>query len=371
MKSKYLIFGENVLLNTIDSMEGNLLHQELSVYPSGEARLCTIEINYLSELPSRPAISKNPSTHVLVKDGFIIDIGVITISYHFQDHKIVKIDFVIKHTAGFYSALRKLMNIQFTSHKEAIGQWFHEHIIVPLGFFSKEIALVHSSAVSTSKNSAILFGGTVGVVKTSLEIELCRNHECAFITDDISVVSKKGSIHPNLAYPKIYRDNIKGNPEIKKEIFEGRGIWDKLFFKLHSLRGDQKVRRRVSAEKFYGKVKKSEEKIDSYFLLVKRNVEQVQIEPIDIEQAINLTQQVIFREYSGFIDHIVWHEYNAALANVDGQITKSDIEENSTEVLRSAFHEVKKLYVINIPLVIDHADFKREVVLLLKNQNTI
>ena len=126
--------------------------------------------------------------------------------------------------------------------------------------------MLHSSAVMTPApdKGAVLFGGTGGVGKTSLEIELCKHHNCSFLTDDIAVISNIGEIFPNLAYSEIYGYNIKGDKKTQKEIFRGKSIVNRFFFWLHSLRGDQYVRRRINPEVFYGNIQTEEVKIKSY-----------------------------------------------------------------------------------------------------------
>jgi hypothetical protein len=370
MKQKYLIFGKVFELNTIDCREGRMLHHELAVYPLVEEEP-DIQINYVLPGEERSVISKNPSTHALRDDGFDFTMGPVNISYWFDGKDITKIDFSIKHSSTLMSTLNKMMNIQFTNHREAIGQWFHEFVIVPLGFILKERALLHSSAVMAPDNKAILFGGTGGVGKTSLEIELCKHHNCSFLTDDISFVSNEGNIYPNLAYPKIYGYNIKGDNKTRKQIFKGRGLVDRFFFWLHTLRGDQYVRRRISPVVFYGNVQNVEVSVKSYLILSKMNVDKIEFEKLEKERALNLSQQVIVREYQTFINHLVWHDYNSLLANQNSIISEEELMSKNQEVLHEALSIMENLYLVKIPLQMSHADFKTQMMLALREKNIL
>lgn len=371
MKQKYLIFGKVIELNTSESKEGKLLHDELSVYPRVDDQTTELRINYTEPNVLQNVISKNPSTHALRKDGFDFTMGPVTISYWFEEKDITRIDFSIKHSSTLMSTLNKWLNIQFTNHKEAIGQWFHEFVVVPLGFILKRRGLLHSSAVMSSNNQAILFGGTGGVGKTSLEIELCKHHNCSFLTDDISFISDQGTIFPNLAYPKIYGYNIKGDPKTRKEIFRGKGVVNRFFFWLHSLRGDQYVRRRMSPAVFYGKVQNEEVKIQSYLILAKMDVDQIELVPLEAKKALNLSQKVIVREYQTFINHLVWHDYNSLLADMNPIIEEEELISKNRLVLEKTLNNIENLYLVKIPLNIAHADFKTQMVQALKDNNIL
>ncbi|MBC6425786.1 MAG: hypothetical protein GDA51_04815 [Ekhidna sp.] len=362
MIAAYLIFGQRVRVSTIDSFEGELLHQELSIYPRINDENISLELNYAANSAARAVTSRNPSINALHEDGFSFTIGVVTISYFFSDNNIYRIDFSIRDSSQLLSWINKLLNIQFTNHKEAIGQWFHEFVMVPIGFLKPDNSLLHASAVK-SKNGAILFRGTGGVGKTSLEIELCKNYGCSFITDDIAFLTGDGKIHPNLAYPKIYGYNIKENPTVRKQILHHKGFINKLLFKLHSLRGNQFVRRRIRPDEFYGKVEKQPCRVNSYLILSKENIQNLCIDPLEPSRAITLSQQVIFNEYQSFINHIVWHEYNSLLLEKEPKITRHSIVNENLKVLEKSLSKVS-VFIVSIPLELSPSQelFKKQMI---------
>ena len=81
-----------------------------------------------------------------------------------------------------------------------------------------DLSLIHASGVVLSNGKAILLGGTGGIGKTSLELELCLNEKASFLTDDIAVIDKEGFLWPNLSFPKIYGYNLAGNKALKRQL---------------------------------------------------------------------------------------------------------------------------------------------------------
>lgn len=371
MKNKYAIFGQVIELNTNDSFEGDLLHKELSIYPSSSSELTSIEINYVSNLSENQVLSSNPSIHALSTESLDFTMGPVTIRYYFKESKIIRIDFAIKESNWLFTTLNKLLNIQFLNHKETIGQWFHEYVMVPLGFILNDTSIIHSSGVKTAQGKGILFGGTGGVGKTSLEIELCKNQNCAFLTDDISIINSHAEIYPNLSHPKIYGYNIKGDSAIKKEIFKNRGFLDKLFFRLHSRRGDQYVRRRISADRFYKNHETTAVKINSYLILVKMDVDRIYVEPLSNEKALDLSQKVIFNEYQSFVNHIVWHEFNSLLFDKKPMLSTNSMREKNHEIFKSALEQIPNVFLVKIPLKIPHHEFKENMIKEMKTKDII
>jgi serine kinase of HPr protein (carbohydrate metabolism regulator) len=146
----------------------------------------------------------------------------------------------------------------YKSNIENITAILYELVLVPLNYFFSDKALVHASSMKNSTNGkTVMFGGTGGVGKTSLELLLCRELGYSFISDDIAVIDKKGFVYSNLAYPKIYAYNAEGNQEIENLLFNKRSSIDKLQWKLSkNIRGLNKARRTISPDEIYKSVEK-------------------------------------------------------------------------------------------------------------------
>ena len=76
---------------------------------------------------------------------------------------------------------KKIINWEYTSREEKIGQTIFEQILVPTTFFYSNYFPVHSSAFLTPDNKVIIIGGTGGVGKTSLGMEYCLNRNYKFL----------------------------------------------------------------------------------------------------------------------------------------------------------------------------------------------
>ncbi|MEQ8239492.1 MAG: hypothetical protein RIA69_09790 [Cyclobacteriaceae bacterium] len=369
MNKTYSIFDKKIFIQAKDALISSILEEELSLYPTIENQIPDLVVDYVDELDSAGLISSNPSIHQLTSDGFIYHMGAVIARYYFEDTKVKRIAFTIKKSSTTMRLLRKWMNMQFTSHKEAIGQWIHEHILVPYAFTTENLALIHASAVRTQSGKTLLFGGTGGVGKTSLEITLCKDHSAAFVSDDICIINNEGEVSPNLAYPKVYAYNIQGDAFTKKQIFSGRSLLDKLHFKLHAtIRGKQFVRRRISPKDFYGSVVNSKIPIDAFLILFRCETEEITFEEITPEKAALLNRLVISREYNVFFDHLVWSSYNALASDQAAFLNYDILIDKNEKVLAQALTTVEKCWLVKIPMKINHRHYQQKMVQGLKDR---
>src|SRR5690606_41041284 len=104
------------------------------------------------------------------------------------------------------------------------GMVFHELALVPAAHWLSDVAVVHASAMAGPSGEVTLIGGTGGVGKTSLMLDLCLRRGFTFMADDISIVGADGWVHPNLAYRKIYAYHLQDNPELARRVFQGRRL---------------------------------------------------------------------------------------------------------------------------------------------------
>lgn len=372
----YSIFGKNTLINLDASEESLLLKEELKIYPKVDSNAKTdITINYMGNdfVSKYKTLNNNPSIHSLTQKGMIIEIDKIKVEYVFENRNLVEVNFAIDNKkSALRSILSKWKNIQFTRPgKENIGQIFHEIILVPLLFFFDRYALVHASSVLTDKNKTIVFGGTGGVGKTSLEMELCRNHSCKFISDDILAVNDSGFLFPNLAFPKIYGYNIVGNKKTFDELFPHPFSTNYLHWKLlKTLKGPSGVRRRVSPTVFYGEIVKNAQKIDSFCLLNRTDTDTIGIRNCTAHEIAKLNTRVMLSEYGVFLNHVYWHQYNCILKGNTPQLTIEDFIDQNTRNLENALVDSKTV-IIDIPLKIEHNRFKESMAQLLVDNDVL
>lgn len=305
-------------------------------------------------------LSINPKIHHEIKNGFRGLYPKILVEYKYDD--IFNAHIVLeKKKNSFIEHLKKLNNIQFSSIDERLAQIIYELVLVPSVYFDNQKFLVHSSAFKKSNGGAILIGGTGGVGKTSLEIELCMNHGFSFISDDISVVDVNSNIWPNLSFPKIYAYNLKNNPILNSRIFSKRSLYDKFAWKLkHFLNGPSGVRRTISPVDAYGSYEKKETKIEKYYILNKRNVKEISCEKIDSSKAAAMSLYVMQTEYFSFNNHVLWHEFNCEVLNSNPILNLHLVLNRWLEESEKVFSKID-CYLINIPFNIDHKEFTKIV----------
>ena len=372
MERCYRIFGQVIKLTTIDSKEGEILHDELSLYPVVSSDKSDVEINYLENVEGGQTLSQNPKLNSLAEDGMLCKIGMAMVKFYFDEQKVTQIDFSIDQKPLFKRAFQKWKSMQFTTHREAIGQVMHELVLVPMAFIMQDYSVVHSSGVVNKQGKVVLFGGTGGVGKTSLEMTLCLEHDCAFFNDDIAVLNSDGKCYPNFSYPKIYGYNLEGNDEIKKEILGDLSVINKVQYAVRSrLRGKNKVRRRVQPDLFYGDVYNNAKPISGFVILFRSNVNDIQFEAISPEKAARLNSLIISAEYNVFFDHLRWHRYNAASLGMDSFISYRSVIEENTINLDKSLEAAEQVYLAHIPMDMTNDDYKVQMVEQLQNLGII
>jgi len=349
MIKKYKIFGKVIEINNKVSVLDNILNTEMDLYPASEMPV-EISINIVDKLPHKSNEYRSPSIHSTFDGGF----GYKTMHAEVLFNTTNGLEVFVKPTIN-ESKIAKMRSIDFSTSVTRFGMVLHELVLVPLMYFIDSRALIHASALVGPSNKAILFGGTGGVGKTSLEIHFCNKLNYKFIADDISIIDNVGYIHPNLSWPKIYAYNVNGDIELEKKLLGDKGFLDKRMWKYKiKSSGPDKVRRRLKPTHF-GAVQEKVE-IGRYYFLSKSNVNEISINKIEIFDAVEMTVDIIMSEYSVFNNQLYWHEYNSRLANSKPVLSMNSVKQNWKDTLTETLRRVD-CYVINIPLVIDHAEF--------------
>ena len=302
----------------------------------------------------------NPKIHMEIKEGFRTIAPKIKVEFQKGQSLVARIA-LEKQKKGLIRYLKKLYNNQYSSIDERLAQIIYELVLVPSVYFDMDKFLVHSSAFVKDQRGAVLIGGTGGVGKTSLELELCGNRGYSFIADDISVVSDDASVWPNLSFPKIYAYNLKDNERLEKQIFKNRPLHDKWAWKFkHFLNGPAGVRRTISPMEAYGKYANEKTKVSKYYVLVKSDVEDIRVESIKAQKASEMTLAIMKTEYSAFNNHILWHEFNNKALQSEAILKLDDVFIRWKEMSEAVFSKVD-CYIIHIPLQIDHQEFTKKV----------
>lgn len=362
--SKYYIFDKVIEVSTdqlLTKQQVVELFEPISLYPEANTtETSDIVVSFIVSPVMQPVLARNPSIHSEIRNGFVQHLQKYSISIEMVDKRLF-FSVYLQPTAGkLKSYISRLNSMEFALITSRLSQVFFEQIMIPSIYFSENQFLVHSSCMLNTKSQAVLLGGTGGVGKTSLELELCQNRGYRFMADDISVVDSNAFVYPNLAFPKIYGYNMAGNPQLYKKVMQGRSLRNKLAFKLKkTLFGPASVRRKISPLKIYGDIEPNRVKIGKYIILVKENRADIALKPINYSIAVNATLTIMQTEYSAFHNHLLWHEFyrNAKgeepIISVDSVITKW--EQIASEVFKNV-----NCYMLYIPLHIDHQQFIKE-----------
>ncbi|SMC09972.1 hypothetical protein [Nitratiruptor tergarcus] len=351
---KYKIMDNAVNINIVNHKLRELLEKELRIYKKTQENE-NIKINIVDKLKINNKYSNNPSIHTTFRNGFLANFGGNKVLYKKNDN-IIEIDVEINMKKNY---LRKFLNISYRYNFENIGHIIHELILVPTIFFFYNKAIVHASSMKHHrKEKTILFGGTGGVGKTSLELLLCKELEYSFISDDIAIIDNIGNIYPNLSYPKIYAYNVINNNKLKKLIFKNKNFMDKLQWNImRKLKGDSGVRRAISPLLLYNNIETGKNKIDEYYILYKTNtINQITIEKLNSENAAYLSLKIIRNEYNSIFQHIIWHEYNCSLMKYKPILKIDEILNRWLKIYLNVFKNIQ-CYLVKIPTSIDHNDF--------------
>lgn len=354
------MLGKVYQLTTVDSFEGDLLHKELSLYPLADSNATPdFVINYLFDLKPRNPVLRNPSQHNYFEDGFRLELINVKVDFRFEDKNLKQIDFCIKQGSKPMALANKWFSYQYTNRKESIGYLFHELILVPSALFISDFTLVHASAVSDE--GAILFGGTGGVGKTSLELEMCTTLNKSFFADDIVFVNSEGYAFPNLSYPKIYGYNLVGNSDLKKKLFKDSGLLNKLHWHSRKAINPGFVRRRINPAELYNNVEDQPQKIKAFYILIKDgSAKKLELSKTTIEEASRLNRLVIETEYHVFYKHLLWDEFNSI---VDAKKTRLSYTELMNRIETNLVKALKNVecYLVKIPIKIEHKDYLEQV----------
>ncbi len=358
----YEIAGLPVRIEFEASPWTRLLERELAVYPGSTSASDPALTMLVAPLGEDVPLVRNPATHLEFSDGFTSQHKIGHTRFVLEGGKLTHAAFSLPpNRPPGYQWLYRWASMQYLSEQEQIGQAFHEKCLQPALALLPGIAPVHASAFQSPTGQVTLIGGTGGVGKTSLELELCLNQGYAFVADDFSFVSETGHVWPNLSFPKIYGYNVVGDARLKEKLLSGRPIAERLHWTLHMLLGPNKVRRRLSPRELYATYSLQGGPLQRYVILARGSGKEIAINAISPDDATALSMDVIQAEMSDLLAHLRWHEYNSRLIGQPPQLRAEDILHSWKAVLSTAL-STRQCYAALIPYTFDHKAFKRHMV---------
>ncbi len=360
MQKDYIIGSKRIRVEFGNDLVSEKLAEELSLYTqANHNELCDFIISINQPHPDE-VLSKNPSIHTALRQGFIAQFQGYSVSWQKQNGKI---RITLNYHAG-KNFSKKIRNIQNYHPYEHIGQIFHEGVLVPtLLLFSDDVAPVHASAIANEQRS-LCFGGTGGVGKTSLLLSAALQHKYKFYSDDIAFIDTKGMLWPNFAYPKIYAYNTIGQPDLLKKIFSYSGTLDRLQWEYKKkLRGNTKARRRVSPQIFFGEISPEPVNVTDFLFLFRKKQNMYSVENIELQKIQSMNLQIILSEYADLFRHVHWHETNCMVLGEEPIVSMDAFRKSYCVRLKNGLCETE-LSVFNIPCDEGLVDFNKLITLL-------
>lgn len=353
----YSIFSTPTLIRSDSDALARDLAEELSCYPkSDQSPVC--EIRLLSSLPAPTDSIRNPKLHNSYADGFHMQGRMSQMHWHWEEGRTL-IDISINEYGSILRSIYRALHRQNTTRTEMAGQILHEGVLIPRLLTSDQHALLHASAIARPDSDQLIgIGGTGGSGKTSLMLQACLKEGWSFAADDISVLSENGELHPNYSFPKIYGYNLDAFPELSDQLFKQKPPMDKLHWKIHHLRGADKVRRRVDPRIIFPVSPSNQpSKLADYVILSRSDTKDVKIESISTERAATASAHVLATEYNEFFNHLHWQRFNHLLS---GRETAEPTAEFSIDRLSQRIEKAlsqTRCWVLNVPTSISHRDF--------------
>ena len=353
MQKRFEFGSKLVRIDFGDGAASRLLKEELSLYRSAnEHKNADIVVDMNQPGGLNGVRLQNPQSHSEISDGFQCKFAPSSVTWRPTDQAL-HVDF------GFNESNRSLLrsfapkwrSISYTSQVEEVGQVFHELVLIPaLFFFSDQVTLIHGSAVERPGEGAIIFTGTGGVGKTSLELELILGHGYRFLADDICILTAGGSVHPNMAFPKIYAYNTLQDPLVRRRLLNGRSVIDKGQWAWKSRRSPTSVRRRVNPIHFFdGRVSRDSCRLSKLFVIVRSSVREPVLCSISAEEAVSMNIETLKAEYAVIFNHIYWHKFNSMVLKRPSLIDDVQIFEKWRRLQTKALHAVER-FLLQVPV---------------------
>lgn len=164
---------------------------------------------------------------------------------------------------------------------------------------NRQQTFIHASSLELD-GVGVAVGGWGGVGKTSSVMQLVRERGYRFLSDDLGLIDASGMLFRSPKRLQIYPYNLVGIPGLHRHLFKGRGRVDHLqWHVLERLRGKKAVRRRVTAEEFFGPERVgTSAPLAVYVQLERGHWESPSVREIDALQVARRTSHTLMYELS-------------------------------------------------------------------------
>ena len=251
---------------------------------------------------------------------------------------------------GIVGKIATFWNWSYLTPIETVAKNIIYDILEPVAhriLLEEKLGFIHGSSVAKGERS-VLFTGEGGIGKTAMCLAgVSRGYE--YMNDDLSLVDSLGHCYHHPKKLQVYGYNIKYHPDLKKRLFLGRGMLDRMQWQMRYLiNGPSNVRRRTAPkELFEGSIRHSARISKVVFL---RRDNELDMRKMKKEDFIASEMRIIHKEFS---------DYMNALKHVDEEGLSTVI--NGTKKLYGELFDHVDCLEVTVPV---NYDFKKLFTLL-------
>lgn len=245
--------------------------------------------------------------------------------------------------------LQRFSHFNYLSHAERRVKSFVYDIFdyvaqgaqLPLGQ-----TFVHASSLERD-GAAVALLAWGGIGKTTSMLKLVLEDGWRFLSDDLGLVDADGVLHRSPKHMQVYGYNLAGQPAIARAFFGGRSAMDRVSWALFRLlKGDQRIRRRISAESLFGEARVARSgRLERAIFLERHSGRDFRQETLTAEALAERCAAILVREIDPFtlVSCAVHGGGNSGTIPTPGELERA-----SYEILRTAFARVP-CHVVGIP----------------------
>jgi len=365
---KKSIFGYNV--HFINETENLSIESFINLYPSENIdNKKKVELIISNQVYPCEVILRNPQKFNLHKKGFSFFLSE-GLKIHWdlskiEEDKITIYLYINEKKGKLISFIKKFLSKSYESLYDSLGCFLHELVLVPLTFLFQDKVIVHGCSFYNIKaQKSIIIGGTGGVGKTSISLEIGRNKDWVFLSDDMTVIDATGKIYPNYAFPKFFGYNTLTDKAVEKKVLSEFGILNKIHWNIMKKIRPSNVMRSFSPDKWFF-VQSMNPELDYFCLLLRGNFpKQVDIQLLELMKCVFSNETNIFSEYYAFLNIIRWYEYNIIHTKEEAIITVKKIIKNYQKIYKNIFSKSNN-FSLNVSNDAESSYFQKKITSIL------
>lgn len=206
---------------------------------------------------------------------------------------------------------------------------------------------VHASSMEKD-GEGIVISAWGGIGKTTTMIKLVTEDGWNFLSDDLTLVSKRNIVYPVPKKLQVYAYNLEGQENLRRRLLRGRSLVDRASWEYHRrVKGPSGARRRVSSDFFLGETSLGKAaKIRKVIHLERHDQNEFIVHKIPLEDLINRCAHTIVDELSPFT------KISSAMNSTDSNEwmpTVCSLQDGVKRIYREAFGGAN-LYLVRVPL---------------------